>query len=36
MGVVDFGFHVLGMAHNEVMSGMELFSVDAPPKIRDI
>ena len=36
VGVIDFGFHVPGMAHNEVMSQMELFGTNVLPRIRDL
>jgi alkanesulfonate monooxygenase SsuD/methylene tetrahydromethanopterin reductase-like flavin-dependent oxidoreductase (luciferase family) len=36
VGVIDFGFHVPGMAHDEVMSRMELFGAVVLPRIRDI
>jgi alkanesulfonate monooxygenase SsuD/methylene tetrahydromethanopterin reductase-like flavin-dependent oxidoreductase (luciferase family) len=35
-GVIDFGFHVPGLPHDEVMSRMELFGRDVLPQIRDI
>ena len=36
VGVIDFGFHVPGMAHKEVMSQMELFGTNVLPRIRDL
>jgi alkanesulfonate monooxygenase SsuD/methylene tetrahydromethanopterin reductase-like flavin-dependent oxidoreductase (luciferase family) len=35
-GVIDFGFHVPGMAHEEIMSSMELFGAHVLPRIRDL
>jgi alkanesulfonate monooxygenase SsuD/methylene tetrahydromethanopterin reductase-like flavin-dependent oxidoreductase (luciferase family) len=36
VGVIDFGFHVPGMVHKEVMSRMELFAAQVLPRIRGI
>jgi hypothetical protein len=36
VGVIDCGFHVPGLAHDEEMSMMELFGQDVLPRIRDI
>ena len=36
VGVIDCGFHVPGLAHEEVMSMMELFGAEVLPRIRDL
>lgn len=35
-GVIDFGFHVPGLTHDEVMLRMELFGAEVLPRIREI
>jgi alkanesulfonate monooxygenase SsuD/methylene tetrahydromethanopterin reductase-like flavin-dependent oxidoreductase (luciferase family) len=35
-GVIDFGFHVPGMAHDEIMRRLELFGTAVLPRIRNI
>jgi alkanesulfonate monooxygenase SsuD/methylene tetrahydromethanopterin reductase-like flavin-dependent oxidoreductase (luciferase family) len=35
-GVIDFGFHVPGLTHDEVMRRMELFGTIVLPRIREI
>jgi hypothetical protein len=36
VGVIDFGFHIPGMAHNEMMSQIALFGAHVLPRIRDL
>jgi alkanesulfonate monooxygenase SsuD/methylene tetrahydromethanopterin reductase-like flavin-dependent oxidoreductase (luciferase family) len=35
-GVIDVGFHVPGMTHDEITSRLELFGTQVLPRVRDI